>query len=153
MTDLNSMNATEIYEQNLAEHFERGSSLYKTFANAFEVHCESHEQKDALQRFTNSVTNNIHLLFFKDLLEKEKLQLEFHYISIIEACHDYPAAAKDLEKLCEKRDEERFELINKDASPRTLPENGAYLLSHIDDLMSIIVVDSGKITVHVIEEG
>lgn len=155
MTDLNSMNATEIYEQNIAEHFGAGSIYFNDFTKAFEIHCEDFEQKEALWRFTSSTRNNSHLLLLKHCSSgsEKTWKLEFRYISIIEACHDYPSAAERLEKICRERDEECFELIHKDASPCTLPENGVYLLSNTDDLMSIIIVGHEKITVNVIEEG
>jgi hypothetical protein len=153
MMVLNAMTAKEIYGRNLRNYFSPTSEIYHTFYDAFDIHCENEIQKEVLYRFTGSGRNNLLLLSFSNSFEGIKPLLEFDYVSIHTICKEFPKKANELINVCAYRDEERFEQIDDDTDKSTLSKKGNFLLSHAEDIMSIITVDERTIKVRVIEEG
>ena len=153
MLDLDALTATEIFSKNLRNYFDQASMLYDTFFNAFDIHAESIDQKEALYRYTGSGANNLILLSFSQLFKEQKPQLEFDYVSIKTVCKTYHKKAKLLADVCMYRDEDCFEQIDGDTSDSTLFKQGVFLHSRADDMMAIIIVDNRTIKVQVIEEG
>ena len=153
MMALNTMTAKEIYGRNLRNYFSPTSEIYSTFYNAFDIHCESDTQKEVLYRFTGSGRNNLLLLSFSNSFEGIKPLLEFDYVSIHTICKEFPKKADELMSVCSLRDKEYFKQIDDNADKSTLFKKRNFLLSHAEDIMSIITVDERTIKVRVIEEG